>query len=415
MKTLKTLFLIFTLSIFAGVNAFCQIASNKIGSSEEALKIYLEALEIHQNAQLQNNRDLDLKAAGLFKKAIEIDSTHVPSYVQLSWIYSNRMSGNFWEENYLDSSFFFAKKAQSIDKEDGPVYQLLGFLYQKKGVFDKALENYYTAIKFGGDETRLYLNLGSLYFQMGEYKSAVEASMKHYKMQEPNVQTLNHLFDIFRSTGCIAECNRVNDMMLSQQHDSTAWFNRSLYLSLTSGDYSKALQMANELHQKNPENTSYLNYLGYAHFFSRNFTESQKYFEELDKMVTQRGGSYPNFALGYLQLKNGDIEKANIHFDQLIESVTRLQKANLYPESNLPELQLAIFHAARGDNDKAMEHLRNNKSCNLLTVAHLKNNPCFDSIRNEPEFRSVLQKTESRYEAAHRQVGEILEQIAEFK
>lgn len=215
MKAIKTIFLACALAFIPGLKAVCQITDAKTGNRVEASKIYSEAIEMHRNAELQQNRDLDLKAAALFKKAIETDPGHVPSYVQLGWIYATQMDGNFREDNYLDSAFYFAEKANDI-------------------------------------------------------------------------------------------------------------------------------------------------------------------------------------------------------LNRCIEDVTRIKKANLYPESNLPDLQLAICQAAKGDKAKAMEHLKNNKSCNCLVINHMKNNPCFDSIRNDPEFQSILKHTESRYADAHQQMEEYLKEIAVF-
>lgn len=66
---------------------------------------------------------------------------------------------------------------------------------------------------------------------------------------------------------------------------------------------------------------------------------------------------------------------------------------------------LAGISAFREEKGKAYENLRifnkNEKSCWLLWVTLIKNDPFFNNIRNEPEFQQIVRDLESEYQVEH--------------
>ena len=65
-----------------------------------------------------------------------------------------------------------------------------------------------------------------------------------------------------------------------------------------------------------------------------------------------------------------------------------------------------------GEKEKAYENLR---TCTSIPVFPLwwlnliKNDPLFDSIRNEPEFQQMITDLEAKYQAEHEMVRKFLE------
>lgn len=73
---------------------------------------------------------------------------------------------------------------------------------------------------------------------------------------------------------------------------------------------------------------------------------------------------------------------------------------------------LAGVYAFRGEKDKAYENLRifNQRQRNALWMATLiKNDPLFDSIRDDPEFQQIVRDVEAKYQAEHERVRVWLE------
>jgi hypothetical protein len=74
---------------------------------------------------------------------------------------------------------------------------------------------------------------------------------------------------------------------------------------------------------------------------------------------------------------------------------------------------LAGVYAFMGNRDKAYENLRvwaRTPVFPLWWVGLIKEDPLFDSIRNEPEFQQIVRDVEAKYQAEHERVRKWLEE-----
>jgi hypothetical protein len=74
---------------------------------------------------------------------------------------------------------------------------------------------------------------------------------------------------------------------------------------------------------------------------------------------------------------------------------------------------LTAIYTFLGDKEKAFENLRLvNQLQNgpLYLVSNLKDDPMFDSIRDEPEFQQIVRDVETKYQAEHERVRQWLEE-----
>ena len=79
----------------------------------------------------------------------------------------------------------------------------------------------------------------------------------------------------------------------------------------------------------------------------------------------------------------------------------------------LQNFYLAIVYSIMGEKRKALDNLKmlkNRKKGYIWLVTDLKYYPCFDFIRNEPEFIEVLKDVEAKYQAEHERVQKWLEE-----
>jgi hypothetical protein len=119
----------------------------------------------------------------------------------------------------------------------------------------------------------------------------------------------------------------------------------------------------------------------------------------------------PWIGLAYWQ--NGYIEEAEYYFNE------RFNHCNSYIESGrvgkglMPYYNLAEIYAFRGKKDKLYENLRIFKQRQTMPtwlVTQIKNDPFFESIRDEPEFQQILADVEAKYQAEHERVRKWLEE-----
>ncbi len=380
--------------------------------TEKAEKLYLEGLEIHSKAEQIGDSELDRKAENLFKKAIELDSANSPAFVQLGWIHFAREQRNFWEDGFLDSALYYAKRALHFDKESAGVYGLLGMLYQQKGKLDKSLEAFKSALLYNPDQSYIYSQMGGLYFNNGDYLKAVEYLFKQQDIDKnsgDNIWTLSSLFNVLTRTGYMKESLTCNEKILKLNNDSVAFRNRMLFSHFISGDFDSVIGLAKKYLKDDPSDLNSKFFLGWANLFKDNYDESYQWFKKAVEETKAKGQQVnPNEGYGFACIQKDMKEEANFHLKGSVQDAIRLVDANYYPEVVLPHLVITAVYSAEGEKGKALEHLKKNKSKHLQTVNYLKYNPMFDNIRDEPDFQTILKEVESKYEEVHQSVGKFL-------
>ena len=141
-----------------------------------------------------------------------------------------------------------------------------------------------------------------------------------------------------------------------------------------------------------------------------------KYFKKWNERLIVQGKLSPGgmHRIGFAYLMNGYKNEAEYYFNMeveycnMINELGRASARELYPYYNL-----AGVYAFRGEKDKAYENLRifNQRPIELLwMVTLIKNDPLFDSIRDEPEFQQIVRDVEAKYLAEHERVRKWLEE-----
>ena len=74
---------------------------------------------------------------------------------------------------------------------------------------------------------------------------------------------------------------------------------------------------------------------------------------------------------------------------------------------------LAIVYSVMGEKRKALDNLRmlKNRKADFVWLVHCLNYyPCFDFIRDEPEFIEIVKDVEAKYQAGHDRLGKLLKE-----
>ena len=70
-----------------------------------------------------------------------------------------------------------------------------------------------------------------------------------------------------------------------------------------------------------------------------------------------------------------------------------------------------MVYSAMGDKEEAFKYLQeigNMKACPFWFILELKNSPWFDNIRNEQEFKILLNEFENKFQKEHEQIKKLL-------
>jgi TolB-like protein/AraC-like DNA-binding protein len=391
----------------------------------EALNHFFQGAEWHRMAAgNKNQKKMELQARAKFEKALELDSTFILPMIQLGWIYTSLVQ--LGEVENFDSAFYFANRVLHFDDENAAAYVLLGTLYHYNGNFDEALVNFQKSVQYGsqfGDyitDIGIYRALGSLYLRKDDYLKGFDYFYKQLQLeiddrQDINYWTLSILHEQFRMLGFFEESNKYSTLILKQNNDSAAYFERLMLTHFTFGNFDSVIKIGEQRGKIDSTNLSWTLPLAYLNL--KNNKEAYRWFKyyNYDKRILQPDDQDQIEGLAYILLQNGQKEKADSVFTKAMKTINQKHKTIIFPDFYVPYIRLASVHSALKEKEKAMEYLRSNKITNLFALTILKSSPLFDNIRNEPEFQKIVKDVETKYQKHHEQVGKFLREVGEIE
>lgn len=177
-------------------------------------------------------------------------------------------------------------------------------------------------------------------------------------------------------------------------------------LALLQKDFGTARKISSENWQRYRDFVFSEEMAAQVEFFSRNFPEGEKLYQELAAKDPNGGGefygavSYPS-ALGRLRLA-AHSEKSG---RQILEDALTKEMEGLHSVPNHPEIlyRVAAIESSLGKLEPALEHLRAATEAGWVDYRSLSLDPRFDSIRDTQDFKNILNHLKSRVEEMRRQ------------
>ncbi|GMV64619.1 MAG: hypothetical protein AMXMBFR75_04240 [Candidatus Hinthialibacteria bacterium] len=177
------------------------------GSTAEAEKNFRAAIEawpsnlpaIRGFGHLMSDSSRYKEARELFEMAVAQEPEDATLYIQLG-IVCDKL-------NDIEGAEKAAEAAAQIAPEYAECYNFLGYMYAERGIkLDKALELIQKAMKLEPDNPNITDSLGWVYYQMGDYKKAVEtlekaASLISEEYKRGSSVIYEHLGDAYSKVG----------------------------------------------------------------------------------------------------------------------------------------------------------------------------------------------------------------------
>jgi len=118
--------------------------------------------------------------------------------------------------------------------------------------------------------------------------------------------------------------------------------------------------------------------------------------------------------LGYAYWKAGKYEESDYYLKkQITYCLEAIELGRQMSNDRATYYMLAAVYALLGKKSEAYQYLNefSKTQCYpLWRVALIKNDPLFDSIRDEPEFQQIVRDVESNHEKEHERVRQWLEE-----
>ncbi len=358
------------------------------------------------------------RAENLYREALEYDSTFAQAYSGLAMVYWNktRWSG-FFSENFMDSLLILADIALSFDKQLAEAYWVKSAYYFFNGDAEQAIEEADRAIKFNPNDWMPYWGNGNIYSDLDLVKSIdnyTKAISLNRSSMLPNL--LTSLGWVYHNAGFIEKFRDCIQEAIKLTGDSTGYYEGLGSSENHQGNYAKAIEFLEKGHKIDTNRIGIIRSLGTSHMFLGHYRESLKYYKTyVERLEASGGGDLQHMhRVGYVYWQNGHKKEAEYYFNKQMEYCNEsIELGREYSRNLNAFYDLAGIYAFRGERDKAIENLRKfnqRKWINFIIARLIKQDPLFDTIRNDPEFLEIVRDIEGKYQAEHERVRKWLEE-----
>jgi tetratricopeptide (TPR) repeat protein len=222
------------------------------------------------------------------------------------------------ERSQKDSSLVgYAKPMIEAIRNEWPndwrPYWFLGFIGFSTRSDSFALANFRKVTELNPGNGDAWYYVGTIYFRMEQNDSAARALEKSTEINPRNVDFLGALALTYDSMKRYADSDRTYEEALKlDPHSHIILNNYSYSLAERGTQLDRALQMAKEAVEKQPENSSYLDTIGWINFKLGKYDEARKYIEKAVQLRDAVGenGATLNEHLGDVFYKLDKKEKA---------------------------------------------------------------------------------------------------------
>jgi len=377
-------------------------------SNMTAYNLYLVANSYLK--EYEKNRDLDSyhTAVNLYEEALKIDSAFAKAYTGLAKAYNERFKWEtYFNENYLDSIRVLADKALSFDDLLDEAFYLKGVYYKINGQSEKAMNNLDKALQINPNYYLAYVAKGGTWIS-NDFIKSLENYHKALNLIRGDERSnlLRNLALVYHNVGLMDKAKYYYKEAVQLDGDSVLFFDGLAKLESAMGNYENAILFGEKSRKIDstflPDITNY----SFAGQHQKAYILANKEIEKLKKL-----GELPlafSHRIGYAFAKNGKDKEARYYFNQQIKNCEESINLNReYAREKYAYYDLAGVYSYLGDKIKAYQYLDNLyqlKVCPLWWLSYIKNDPLFESIRNEERFQKILQNMEAKYQAEHERV-----------
>jgi len=358
------------------------------------------------------------RAEDLYNKALEYDSTFAKAYTGLAMVY---LAKYYWKsfltENFLDSMLYLANIALSFDDQLSEAYLIRGEYYQLNYKKEQALIEYDKALIYNPNYWQVYWQKGLLYDHDDLLKSIENYQIVASLQRGPLLPRINRALGwAYGRAGFKKISISYVEEAFKLDNDSALYYKSLASIEDCFGNIETAIDFGEKSYSYDSTDYWVIFLLGTHNLWLGQFQKSLVFFEKYDKLLKtiDRPHTFGTFRLGHAYWVNGFREEAKSYFNKGLEYHNGMIEMGRHFSNDLHTYyNLAAMYAFLGDRDKAYENLG---IVNLRTrmplwmIKDIKNEPLFDSIRDEPEFQQIVQDIEAKYQAEHERVRKWLEE-----
>ncbi len=246
----------------------------------------------------------------------------------------------------LSESIFYYEKYLDEEPFSDSAWYNLGVVYNKKELYNKALEAYDFALAINSLNTFVIFNKANILYNLDRYAEAIPVYHEFLENEPDSFEAFTYLAECYEKTGDTELAKKYfHDAIELEPEYADAWFGLGV-IEYNSGNADEGLIYFRKAVRLDDENPEYWYLLGKTHYIKGEIKTALTCFRESLKLDA------------YYNEVWIDLGKIIITENLIGRAIPYLEKAYRVT-GNLPGINylLAVFFLHRGDREKAYRHL----------------------------------------------------------
>ncbi len=217
---------------------------------------------------------------------------------------------------------FYLRKSIAMDSTNPNAWQALGILFYQNKHFNRMVQVMTRAAELFPNEYRINLFLGLALNQAGKNEQAIGPLEKAVSLRPTDTDALSTLGQVYESLHRYDDAYRIYETALKLDAKNSLILNNYAYsLSERGLDLEKALKMAKLAVQLDPNNSAYLDTMGWVYFKLGDYRKAESYVSKALEQRQKSDGSPATLEehLGDIYDKLGENEKAVGHWKKALQ------------------------------------------------------------------------------------------------
>jgi len=325
-------------------------------------------------------------AIQLFRQSIDDYPAFIPAYAGLA----NSILQGVYQYDFsfdkLEEAVSIIDKGLTKDLMVAQLYKARGFAMALKGHYGKAIEAYHQAIKIDPTLLDAITNLAYIYREVGQLNQAIKWHKKAIDLKDPSAA---HIAQTYAALNMPEEAEHWFNKLITLKPDYS--LGRVFYGNYLNGvgEYSKAIEQAQEILKLTPDYIRAKSVIGDAYYFSSNFDKAIVYYQALESSMG-RNKEYAAFRLGLLYALTGENTASRVR----LKPIAKLLHLQIERGVQDPKvmLKLACIYAVKGDDKLANYWLKSAFDSGVVTYHLIIKEPAFKVLSATPEFQLIIKE-----------------------
>lgn len=297
------------------------------GDFSRALALYTKLLR-HE----KNNPEVKLRIGIAYFGRIQSDSSFIPKAKEMFEDVRNLAPGD-WRAHWYLGAIASIEQDDSLaalhfghvldlDMQNSEAWWFIGTYHFEKGELEQTMQVMERAIRALPNESRFYFLSGLVQTRLQKHEEAARFLTRALELKPDDLNALGTLALTYDTMKRHAQSDSLYERALELDPDSPLILNNYSYsLAERSLQLERALDMAREAVEAEPENSAYLDTLGWIYFKLGNYLEAERYIAKAISIGNASAVVVEH--LGDVYFKLGIKEKATEYWQKALEMDTK--------------------------------------------------------------------------------------------